>query len=664
MRQPGAGFAVLVAVLLWALAPLAAKTVYVDPQRGDDARGGESRDLPVKTLARGLLLCGAGDVLDLTPGTAPYLESLNFGARGGLPGRPIVVEGHGAVLSGLRPLPAEQWQDRGAGLWFFPTKVRYGSLLPFLVRPDGTRVPAAAKADALAPGEAFWDANGVLLRCAAGQQPGELGLRGTMLAAGVALSGASHLTVRDLTCEYFANDGFNIHGSCQGLFFENIVARHNGDDGFSVHEDVGATVHGGWFHDNSFGIQDVTLSRSQYVGVRVENNRLHGVHFNGGAHSLTDSLVQNNGVDQLRVERDPSRHMGVAEDNPFTYGTAYVYNTVLLGGRTGILASQGSRVAVRCCYVAGAVTGVQALGDAVLHVNASVVTDCGQRELHCESSLSRFDGNVYWPGRTRWAAALFEPGQFAEYRAASGQDAASVVGEPLFADATSFRLRSPAVLRHENLSVPGVVTQPQVPFGQPVTNPLAKARNGAAEGFRFDFETVNPWSRVYPVPEKGPDGKPLAVTAELSSEQAVSGQRALKLEVVLPAAEARIWQIKLFSLRLESCTRPVRTVRFQLFGDGSGMRFCPRLRDAEGESFSGPEQSLDWQGWREVFWDLEATPPRHLDPATGNRRQDVPPLEVILDLFPATGPAGGRLRLYADDLEIALTNDPPPAAAK
>lgn len=654
MRHPSRWFACVAAVLAAWLTPLSGKTVTVDQQAGDDAHNGTSPQESVRTLARAVALLAPGDVLAIVPGSAPYFEALEFGARGGLPGRPIVVEGNGAVLSGLLPIPAEQWQDRGDGLWFYPTAFRHGSLVPFMVLPDGTRVPSAAKADAVAVGQAFWDARGILLRCDAGRRPGDLGLRGTLRAAGVALAGASHITVRNLACEYFANDGFNIHGSCQGLFFENIVARHNGDDGFSVHEDVGATVHGGWFHDNTFGIQDVNLSRSQYVGIRVEHNRAHGVHFNGGAHSVSDSLIRDNVMDQLRVDPDAARHLGVAVDNPFCAGTVYVHNTVILGGRNGVMVTAGSRVALTSCFIAGAQTGLQAGPDAVLHVNGSAVVDCGTREVHSESALCRLNGNAYWPGRFRWLAELYGPEQFAAYQDASGQDAASVLSAPAYSG-KSFRLAAPQVLSQDRLRAPGITADLSLPFGDPVAPPQhAVVDVDAARKLHFDFESFNPWSRVYPVPEKGPDGQPIPATATLSAEQAVSGGHSVKLDAVLPAGGPATWTIKLFSVRLDPCTRPVRALRLQLFGDGSGTPFCLRVRDAAGESFAGPEMRLDWQGWREIAWDLQATPPRAVPGMTGDGRQDCPPVEIVLDLHPQVGPEGAHLVLYADDLDVLL----------
>lgn len=655
MRRAHSWLAVLAGVLVAGSPWLAARTVHINHETGDDARDGVSPEASVRTLSRGLALCEAGDTLSLAPGTGPYYENLIFGSRGGRPGRPIVVEGNGAVLSGLQPLTAEAWQDRGDGLWFYPTSFQRGSLRPFLVRPDGTPVPRAARSDAVAVGTAHWDSQGILWRGQPGEHPGELGLRGTLRDAGVAINGASHITIRNLTCEHFANDGFNIHGHSQGLFFEAIVGRYNGDDGFSIHEDVGAAVHGGWFHNNTFGIQDVNHSRSTYVGVRVEANQAHGVHFSGGAHSLSDALIRDNGLDQLRVDPDRATHLGATPEHPFAAGTTYVRNTVILGGRSGVTVSNGSQVALRHCFIGGAEVGALAEAGAALHLYGTVLADCRQLELHCASPLGRFDANAYWPGRVRWLETTFTPEQFAAYQEASGQDRSSVVAAPVSLG-RGFRLAAPTIPWQNRLAAPGPQSELDLPFGEPVwrTADPAAPDTSQAGVLRFDFESVNPWSRVYPVPEKAPDGQPLAATATLSDEQAVSGRQAVKLEVALPPGGPANWLIKLFSVHLDACSRPVRTMRFQLYGDGSGTRVALRLRDADGESFNGPALSLDWEGWRQVAWDLAETPPRVPPTARGNGRQDVPPLEVILDIHPAAGAAGGRFVLYADDLELVL----------
>ena len=93
---------------------------------------------------------------------------------------------------------------------------------------------------------------------------------------GFATASASYIVCRNLVCECFANDGFNMHGDCRGIYLENVVARYNGDDGISIHETGGLVVRGAHVHHNTFGLQDVNAARSFYNGVLAEHNPLDG----------------------------------------------------------------------------------------------------------------------------------------------------------------------------------------------------------------------------------------------------------------------------------------------------------------------------------------------------------------------------------------------------
>jgi len=78
------------------------------------------------------------------------------------------------------------------------------------------------------------------------------------------------------------------------------------------------------------------------------------------------------------------------------------------------------------------------------------------------------------------------------------------------------------------------------------------------------------------------------------------------------------------------------------------------LRDQSGECFYGPRGTLDWRGWREIVWNLHDTPPVSVMGGDGNGKQDVPTLEVVLELLPEVPAEGGRLVLFADDLHLRL----------
>lgn len=639
-------------LLLSSLLPLAgaARTVFVDNRTGDDTGDGVSAQTPVRSLQRAVALCGPGDTLRLAPGE-PYRESLAFGAKGGTATASIVVEGQGAVLSGLRPLPAETWQDRGDGLFFLPNQTRQSAARPFLVR-DGAMVPRRDKVAQVGVEESCWDTTGAHFRVAPGKTMADYQLAGTMLLAGVALTGGCYIEVRDLVCEHFANDGFNVHGSCQGLVFRNIVSRWNGDDGFSVHEDVGVVVLGGYFHHNDYGIQDINISRSSFYGVLAEHNRIVGMDFMGGFHALVDSVARDNAGPQIQISVDTTRHMR-APGNTLADGVLVLKNVLTTGGRQG-LHVRGGRADVSGCTFTGAEEGVRIIGDSTVELRESAIYGCAKAELVCLSPNARLEANAYFPGRVQWGETSFAPEQFAAYREASGQDASSAVAPaPVFARRGSYRVREPNLAVGDRQIVPGIPADLQFLSGEAIANPLATTDPPAITVLDFDFETSNPWSRVYPSPEATKAGAKVVGTADLSTEQCHSGKQSVKLDVTFPAGKPGPWLVKLFSVKLP-VERPVAELRFQLFGDGSGLAYQPRLRDQSGECFYGPQGKLDWQGWREIVWNLRETPPVLVMGGDGNGKQDVPTLEAVLELLPEVPAEGGRLILFADDLHVRL----------
>ncbi|MFO7937318.1 MAG: right-handed parallel beta-helix repeat-containing protein [Kiritimatiellia bacterium] len=400
--------------------------VYVNNQNGDDSRKGGSAAQSVRTLKRAVKLCSAGTTLHIADTGRIYYESLNFGARGGTPAAPIIVEGNRAVLSGLNPLPSGKWQNKGKGLYFFPSDVRkkMPAARPYLFL-NGKVVPRQKTPSEIKTEESCWNDEGVYFRVAVGKNITDYELEGTGRISGLILSGASYIEVRNLVCERFANDGFNVHGCCQGLVFRNITGRWNGDDGFSVHEDVGATVLGGYFHHNDYGIQDINISRSSFYGVLVENNRRAGADFRGGVHVLYDSVIRNNAGPQIRLARDSTRHIRISE-GPLTDGVLILRNTLTIGGKYGVAVKAGRADISNCSFVEaeiGAYIGTSAT--AVMVGNA--IYGCKKQELILKSGTGSRDANLYAPGRISWQKKVYEPAAFDTYQADSEQDAGSVV---------------------------------------------------------------------------------------------------------------------------------------------------------------------------------------------------------------------------------------------
>ena len=286
---------ILVPLLAGAAMSACAATYHVDCRTGSDSNDGSSAGSAFKTLKKAASVLKAGDGLELAPG-AKFQESLVM-ASSGTPQAPIVIHGTGAVLSGRAPVPDDSWKEMDGGLWLSANKGKWGALMPRVIDRDGVWrsvscfSPSKVKPESLKPGESIWKEEGIWFRPESGRKPQDYGLQGFYRESGFKVDGKSYVTVENLVCEHFANDGFNVHGSCAGLVFRNIVGRYNGDDGFSVHEDVQANVYGGYFHHNDYGIQDISASQSSFCGVTVVSNRLHGVDLLGG----------------LRVPRDAGR---------------------------------------------------------------------------------------------------------------------------------------------------------------------------------------------------------------------------------------------------------------------------------------------------------------------------------------------------------------------
>lgn len=406
----------------------AAATIYVNNVTGLDTRTGASESEPVATLHCAVQLAKAGDTIMLAQTGIPFQESLLItDGHGGSADAPLVIEGQGAVLTGLRDIPSNTWVPLPDGIFFQPLR-RSGANNPYLVGGKG-RIPSAAKSHALAPGQHHWATNGVYFLPEPGHTPADYALKGLVLGEGVAIRNASYITVRNLTCEYFSNDGFNVHGESRGLLFENIVSCHNGDDGFSIHEDVGAVVRGAHLYDNDFGIQDINASQSIFNGILVESNRVAGIHLIGGLRSVVDARVRNNNGTQVWVCSGSAKSIGYAESNPLARGIAFIKNCVIEGGTHGLRVSSGGSAVISCSVISGCATGALAEAGSALHMLRTVIHGCTDIELSvCDPAAISLSENLYDPGRFRWGKdTVFGPAAWIDYQKVSGQDADSFI---------------------------------------------------------------------------------------------------------------------------------------------------------------------------------------------------------------------------------------------
>ena len=436
----------LLAVELLASISLVARDIHVDPAIGNDSANGlaatvSGANAPVKTIARGLKLAEPGDTVHLA--TAIYKESAVFHNRAGEPGRPIVLDGHGATLDGSEPLNPADWAEVSPGLyrndrllrtddailgrWFF----LFDGKMNHMSRTSKGPSQPLRKPEELAPGEWTFVKEGnapkgskatpgaFYIRIDPRKKLADHRISAPLRSSGVALSGrCEHLLVRNLTCTHVYNDGFNIHGWSRDAVFENIRAIECGDDGFSAHGECEVRVDGFVSTGNSTGICNVNNSASRNRRVFIRDCLGFDFYMLGSnRHTLEDSVIESSAARTLMV---------VGQPGPNEVCTVKLDN-VLIRRVTG---TNEIRIAANSVFEGRRLTllglSLQATGGRVT-LRESVVAGTPPPEITLWKDVQwQADNNVYDLRFLRRDKMFYGAKTFADYQRATGQDGQSV----------------------------------------------------------------------------------------------------------------------------------------------------------------------------------------------------------------------------------------------
>jgi hypothetical protein len=302
-----------------------------------DIRVGED----VKTIAAAIRLAQPGDTIHLQP--IVYRDYAGFSTKKGELGRPITLDGHGATLEGSDPLDLKKWTEVSPGLfeakdllprldaailgrWFFlwdgkmnhMGRTSKGKKAPFMtpqeLKPGEwtfVRDPARDKAGSTQIFGAFF------IRLADGQKLADARIFIPVRSAGVQFSGVNaHLVIRNLTATHPYNDGFNIHGDCRDIVFENIRAIECGDDGISAHDSAEYHVDGLVSVGNSTGITDTGTAKTTYRHVFLADNLGFDLYFlNDGRYAISDAVVLSSSEHALHVVGGKNQRSELRLDN-------------------------------------------------------------------------------------------------------------------------------------------------------------------------------------------------------------------------------------------------------------------------------------------------------------------------------------------------------------
>jgi len=274
------------------------RVFFVNNETGDDSAGGLSAEKAVKTLAKAVSLLLPGDTLHLAVTSQPYRETLRLGDDfGGVEGKPITIESHGATITGSDPLRLDGWVEAGEpGLYKsakFISELEefddgsklmrvyfiFDGVMQHMGRSSKGAKPHFKSPQSLQSGEwTYVEAEKTFYLKVSGklaEAKVEAPYRRNGLTIRSPKVAVTHVVIKDLIVCHVLNDGYNLHGTTQNLFLKNIAAYECGDDGISPHETCEVEIDGFWSVGNSTGMGNGNLSVTKARNVHLEGNLAH-----------------------------------------------------------------------------------------------------------------------------------------------------------------------------------------------------------------------------------------------------------------------------------------------------------------------------------------------------------------------------------------------------
>lgn len=314
-------------MLLAPFATLAARDIHV----------GQDADAP--TIGHAIKLAAPGDTIHLEPKV--YRDYAGFYGKKGEPGKPITLDGHGATLEGSDELDPAQWREVSPGLfacdhllprrflddavigrWFF----LWNGKMNRMGRTSKGRQEPLKKPEDLKAGEWTFVKTGAeerhilgsfYVKLPPGQKLADAKIRAPVRSAGVQLSGDNaHLVIKNLAATHPYNDGFNIHGDCRDVLFEDIRAIECGDDGISAHETAEYRVDGLVSIGNSTGICDTVAAKTSYNRVFIADCLGYDLFFlDNGRYKLANAIVLSSAQNPFVVTGREDKHAELVIEN-------------------------------------------------------------------------------------------------------------------------------------------------------------------------------------------------------------------------------------------------------------------------------------------------------------------------------------------------------------
>lgn len=429
----------------------AERIFYVNNEIGDDLNDGLApENIPGKTgsgpfasLQKAFSSISTSDCVNVANTLKPYRGGNWVSTAGGTTERPMVIDGHGAVISGLGPVPADKWKKIRDNIYetdFWPmsnylkgyreTNCWIG--VPQIWWLNGKPGKNCVDEEGLLKTEGgfFWNKalKKLWFHAPRGVSIERLDVQIPVHGTAIDVT-RDFVVVKNFRSMFSWNDGFDVHGSAKNVVFRNCIATDNCGQGFSCHGTSSAL-----YEDclaercASSGSCDVNDCVSVYRRCVFVNNSFEaGVYAAERSQHIYESCL-------------------VAGNMPFEQiwqkgfsGMRFI-NCLIVGapGNTnGACAlGQGSLFFSRCTF-ANLPFVCRVGSEGSFMAQNCVISDC--REFIFSSPLSAFqssrmlcEGNIYWrsPGMVL-DNRLYGAEEFDEYRRAAKGDARSRWASPL-----------------------------------------------------------------------------------------------------------------------------------------------------------------------------------------------------------------------------------------
>ncbi len=408
------------------------RDLHVDPVAGNDGADGVKH--PFKTIAKAIKTAEAGDTIHLAE--ALYHESADFSLKHGEMGRPITLDGHGAVLDGSEPVTSKEWESLGEGLYrrqHVIKRIDDAILVRWFMLWDGkmnhmgrtskgTKAPFKKVAD-LQKDEWTYvaDEDAFYFRIDPKQELDKANIRYPQRSSGVIESlSTSHILVRNVTSSHVYNDGYNIHGMTRDCRFENIASIECGDDGFSAHDDCGCDIDGFVSIGNSTGVADTVFSITRYKNVFIKDCLGYDLLYSGEApHSMENVLIESIAEHPVSIGLGnnplPETRIAVDLKNVFFHGMGKPREVTV--SRHGIL--NGDH-----CTFSG--VNFQPAHEGEVHLGQCVITGDPKPNVNIgKNAVWAGSGNAYDIGALKVDRASFTAATFADFQKLIGAEAGS-----------------------------------------------------------------------------------------------------------------------------------------------------------------------------------------------------------------------------------------------